>query len=61
MKKWFSVSAIIIMFILFSWGQCIYKFAKCDFNAPAKAELIYGIGCACPPFGVVVGWMDLGR
>lgn len=38
----------------------IYKFATCDFEAPYKAEIIYGIGI---PTGLnaILGWIDFGK
>jgi hypothetical protein len=36
----------------------IYKFAKCDFEAPYKAEVIRGVGIFIP-YGIVTGWMDI--
>lgn len=38
--------------------KCIVKFVQCDFKAPYKAEVIYGVGIITG-LGVVVGWIDI--
>lgn len=37
--------------------NCV-KFARLDFKAPVKAEIIRGIGLL-PPVGAVVGWITI--
>jgi ABC-type multidrug transport system permease subunit len=37
---------------------CIYKFVKCDFNEPYKAEIIYGVSCISG-FGSIVGYINI--
>lgn len=38
--------------------KCIIKFVQCDFKAPYKAEVIYGVG-TITGLGAVVGWIDI--
>ncbi|MBT7930180.1 hypothetical protein HN682_09780 [Candidatus Peregrinibacteria bacterium] len=42
------------------WVMNIYKFAKCDFKAPYKAEIIRGIALPCAPIGAIIGWIHIG-
>lgn len=39
------------------WVMDIYRFSKCDFRSPYKAEALYGIGIVCPSVGGVFGWI----
>jgi len=43
---------------LIASGVCVYKFAHCDFKAPYKAEVLYGIGIV-PPIGLVMAWIPI--
>ena len=38
--------------------QDIYKFVNCDFKAPYKAEILYGVGLI-PPIGSIMGWLNI--
>lgn len=40
--------------------KCVIKFIHCDFNAPYKAEIIYGIG-TFSPMGAIIGYTNLGK
>lgn len=55
---------LVIVFMIFGagtgWLKNIIKLTRCDFEAPYKAEITYGIGLI-PPVGMVTGWMDVGR
>ena len=42
------------------WVKNLIKLSECDFEAPYKAEIIYGVGIL-PPVGMVTGWLDLGK
>lgn len=60
----FGVGAFLTVILLgacavFGWGMNIYKFAKCDFEAPLKAEIVRGIGIPFAPMGAVVGWFHI--
>lgn len=52
---------IVIFFVCLGWGQGVYKFCRCDFEKPYKAEISYGVGLVVPPVGVIIGWLDLGK
>lgn len=41
------------------WGMNIYKFAKCDFKEPYKAEIVRGVGIPIPIVGIITGYMDI--
>ncbi len=51
---------LLCTFCLISWVQNVVKLSECDFKAPYKAEVIYGIGVITPA-GIVTGWLDLGK
>ena len=44
---------------LVGWGMNIYKFSQYDFDTPLKAEVVRGIGIVAPPFGAIIGYMDI--
>ena len=53
----------ILVFIIFilggiGWIKDIIHLTECDFEAPYRAEAIYGIGLI-PVFGAVIGWIDI--
>ena len=51
--------ALVIFIAVFGgWVQSIYKFTQCDFEAPYKAEICYGVGLA-PPIGMIIGWTNI--
>jgi len=50
---------IVVLSIVFSGScVCLVKLTKCDFEAPYKEEILYGVGIV-PPFGVVIAFMDV--
>lgn len=54
---------IVIMFALIplgviGWGKSIVKLTRTDFNAPYKAEIIYGIGVFTGA-GAVIGYINI--
>lgn len=55
-----TILVILFIFIggIFGWGRNIYKLAKCDFEAPYKAEIIRGIGII-PPVGAILGYCNI--
>ena len=40
------------------WVKCVIKLVKTDFQAPYKAEVIYGIGTFTGA-GAIIGWIDI--
>lgn len=58
-----SLLGLIFCLLLFvaiatGWGLNMYKFVKCDFEAPYKAEILRGIGII-PPIGAIMGWIHI--
>ncbi len=51
------IIAIIILGCI-GWVKDVVKLIRCDFQAPYKAEVIYGIG-AVTGLGSVVGWVNV--
>ena len=51
---------IFYLFFMLSWCVNLGHFIKCDFNAPYKAEVFYGVGIF-EPTCLVTAWIDLGR
>lgn len=42
------------------WVKCIVHLSECDFQAPYKAEVIYGVSIFTS-IGGITGWMDFGK
>lgn len=40
------------------WVKCIVKLTHTDFNAPYKAEVLYGVGILTGA-GAIIGWIDI--
>ena len=59
MKTIFAIQIAILLVVGAGWVKNIIKLSNCDFQAPYKAEVIYGIGLI-PPVGMVTGWLDVG-
>lgn len=62
MKK-FSIFILVIYALgIIGWGQCVYKFASCDFETSKswKGEIVYGIGTFTGA-GAVIGWFNFGK
>lgn len=59
-----AIGVLVILVIgglaLAGWIQDIVHFVRCDFVAPYKAEVIYGIGLV-PCIGAIVGWLNIGH
>lgn len=55
-----AVIIYIAIFIAALVGEvkCIIKFVRCDFNAPYKKEIIYGVG-VCTGAGAVIGYLNI--
>jgi len=58
MRRGILILAIWGAFIT-GWIMNIYKFSQCDFDTPLRAEVIRGIGIVAPPFGAIIGYMDI--
>ena len=56
----FKLWATITVYTLITWSICVYRFASCDFEAPYKAEVLYGISLATPACWVTA-WIDFGK
>ncbi len=59
MKTIFAIQIALVLIVGTGWVKDIIKLSNCDFQAPYKAEVIYGIGLI-PPVGMVTGWLDVG-
>ncbi len=52
---------ILIMILIWGgWIACIFRFFTSDFEAPYKAEIIYGV-TMFTPIAPIIGWMDFGK
>lgn len=51
------IAAFIIIPTL-GWIKCVVKFVKSDFDAPYKAEIVYGIGTFTGA-GAVIGYINI--
>lgn len=49
---------VIILFCGVGWILNLVKFLHCDFQAPYKAEVIYGAGIITP-IGTITGWINI--
>ena len=61
-KRVVGSSLIFVVLIILALGtgwvvNCV-KFARLDFEAPYKAEILRGIGII-PPIGAVMGWVPI--
>jgi len=52
------IPIVIIILSLMGWVKCIIKLSKTDFQAPYKAEVIYGIGTFTGA-GAIIGWINI--
>ena len=59
MKTIFIIQIVIVLVVGTGWVKNIIKLSNCNFEAPYKAEVIYGIGLV-PPVGMITGWMYVG-
>lgn len=60
LKNLLFVYILIIGIVGTGWVKNIIKLSNCDFQAPYKAEVIYGIGII-PVVGAITGWLDIGK
>lgn len=54
----FIVMALIVLLLFIGYVRGIVKFVQCDFKAPYKAEVIYGVG-AITGLNVIIGWINI--
>jgi len=52
------IPIVIIILSIMGWVKCVIKLVKTDFEAPYKAEVIYGIGTFTGA-GAIIGWIDI--
>lgn len=58
-KKYIIIASVITLALFVAgWTQNIYKLSQCDFEAPYRAEILYGIG-VIPVVGGVIGWFNI--
>ncbi len=50
--------SVIVIGLGIGYVRGIVKFAKCDFKAPYKAEIVYGVGIATG-LGCFIGWFNI--
>ena len=53
------VIVIIVLFLLVGWILNIVKLCDCDFQTPAKEEVVRIIGIFVAPVGGIIGWIDI--
>ena len=53
------VIVIIVLFLLVGWILNIVKLCDCDFQTPAKVEVVRIIGIFVAPVGGIIGWIDI--
>lgn len=53
-----GIQLLIVTFCFIGEIRCIYKFCKCDFKQPYKAEIVYGIG-SFTGAGAIIGWINI--
>lgn len=60
MKGLMIAALLVLALATTGWVKNIIKLSECDFEAPYKAEVVYGIG-VIPMVGMVTGWLDVGK
>ena len=55
----FLIYWLVILIGCVGWCMNVYKFCKCDFDAPYKAEIIRGVGIAVAPMGAITGYINI--
>ncbi len=57
---WGAFFMFMIFMLVCGYIANVVKFAKCDFEAPYKTEVLRGAGVfPVVPMGAVLGWMDI--
>lgn len=54
----FIVMVLITILLFVGYVRGIVKFVQCDFKAPYKAEVIYGVGMVTG-LNAVIGWFNI--
>lgn len=54
----FIVMALITILLFVGYVRGVVKFVQCDFKAPYKAEVIYGVGIITG-LNAVIGWFNI--
>lgn len=60
MKSILIIYCIILFLGFGGWAANAIKFAKCDFQAPYKTEIIRAIGIPIAPLGAIIGVFKIG-
>ena len=55
---WEYVVLLIIIIGSIGWANCLLRFVRSDFQAPYKAEVVYGIGTMSGA-GAIIGWIKI--
>lgn len=58
-KRYIIINIILSVYVASSWYVNTYRFCTCDFDAPYKAEIVYGIGVVGVPSFLLTSWMDI--
>ena len=58
LKNLGCIGLVIGIIYLAGWIICFVKFIQLDFEAPYKAEIVYGIGTVTS-LGGIVGWIPI--
>lgn len=58
MQKLQVLIIIILLGLGIGWVKNLGKFIDCDFEAPYKAEVIYGLGIVTP-IGGITGYLNI--
>ena len=50
----------VLLIVVFgtAWLANLYRFVKCDFEAPWKGEVIHAVGLVVPPAALVTMWFN---
>lgn len=52
------IRVLISLILIIGYVKCVIKLVNCDFEAPYKAEVIYGIG-TCTGLGAIFGYINI--
>lgn len=49
---------VIALMAVIGWIRCLTHFVRADFEAPYKAEIVYGVGTFTGA-GAIIGWINI--
>lgn len=58
MKKLILIWLLVVVGLGAGYVRGVVKIVHCDFKAPYKAEVLYGVGI-CTGLGAVIGWFNI--